>query len=79
MAGGATLEALRELKLEDELAAMKNSVHSPSTSSVEVVPPKIKVPDHKPFNGSKNAKELENLLWDMEQYFNATPVLSMRK
>ena len=58
-------------RLEAELAAVRSASSSPSASSVEVVPSKIKVPDPKPFNGSRNAKELENFLWDMEQYFNA--------
>lgn len=29
----------------------------------------IKVPELKPFTGVRNAKELENFIWDMEQYF----------
>ena len=35
---------------------------------------KVKVPKPKPFNGSRSAKDLENFLWDMEQYFKATRV-----
>ena len=27
---------------------------------------KVKVPESKPFNGARSAKEVENLLWDME-------------
>ncbi|KAL5744083.1 hypothetical protein ACOSQ2_027199 [Xanthoceras sorbifolium] len=34
----------------------------------------IKLPEHKHFNGSRNAKELENFLWDTEQYFRATRI-----
>ena len=30
---------------------------------------KARVPEPKPFGGARNAKELENFLWDMEQYF----------
>ena len=37
---------------------------------------KVKVPELKPFNGAKNVKDLENFLWDMEQYFKATKVLN---
>ena len=37
---------------------------------------KVKVPKLKPFNGVRNAKDLENFLWDMEQYFKATMVPS---
>ena len=35
---------------------------------------KLKVPEPKKFDGSRNAKELENFLWDMEQYFQAARV-----
>lgn len=55
--------------LEHELASFKTSAgsHSPL---VESLPSKIKVLDPKPFYEARNAKELENFLWDMEQYFN---------
>ena len=36
---------------------------------------KVKVPEPKLFNGVRSAKDLENFLWDMEQYFKATRVL----
>ncbi|ERN06780.1 hypothetical protein AMTR_s00005p00170100, partial [Amborella trichopoda] len=32
---------------------------------------RVKVPEPKPFGGARVAKELENFLWDMEQYFTA--------
>ncbi|KAL0313602.1 UNVERIFIED_CONTAM: hypothetical protein Sradi_5759500 [Sesamum radiatum] len=35
---------------------------------------KVKVPDPKPFGGARSAKELENFLWDMEAYFQATRI-----
>ncbi|KAL5840685.1 hypothetical protein ACOSQ3_013359 [Xanthoceras sorbifolium] len=34
----------------------------------------IKVPEPKHFKGSRNAKDLENFLWDMEQYFRAAKI-----
>ncbi|KAH7856309.1 hypothetical protein Vadar_006597 [Vaccinium darrowii] len=34
----------------------------------------MKVPEPKAFGGARNAKELEDLLWDMEQYFSAARV-----
>ncbi|KAH7845877.1 hypothetical protein Vadar_006951 [Vaccinium darrowii] len=34
----------------------------------------MKVPEPKAFGGARNAKELENFLWDMEQYFPAARV-----
>lgn len=35
---------------------------------------KMKVPEPKAFNGARSAKELENFLWDMEQYFAAARI-----
>ena len=35
---------------------------------------KVKVPEPKSFNGARSAKDLENFLWDMEQYFKAARV-----
>jgi hypothetical protein len=34
----------------------------------------LKVPEPKPFVGARSAKELENFLWDMEQYFRAARI-----
>lgn len=53
---------VRVQKLEDELTTVRSAAHSPSTSFVEMVSSKIIVPEQKPFNISKNAKELENFL-----------------
>ena len=36
---------------------------------------KVKVPEPKPFNGARSVKDLENFLWDMEQYFKVASVL----
>ena len=41
--------------------------------------PKVRVSDHKSFNGNCNAKELENFLWDMEQFFKAASVPYLEK
>ena len=35
---------------------------------------KVRVPKPKPFGGLRNVKELENFLWDMEQYFIAARI-----
>lgn len=35
---------------------------------------KFKVPDPKTFEGGRDAKALENFLWDMEQYFKASRI-----
>lgn len=36
---------------------------------------KLKIPGPKAFNGSRNAKELENFLWDIEGYFKAAHIM----
>ena len=41
--------------------------------------PKLKVPELKSFAGVRNSKELENFLWDMEQYFVAAHVPDTEK
>ena len=35
---------------------------------------KVRVPEPNPFSGARNAKDLENLLWNMEQYFVAARI-----
>ena len=34
----------------------------------------MKVLDPKPYQGSRSSKELENFLWDVEQYFRAVDI-----
>ncbi|KAG6520213.1 hypothetical protein ZIOFF_017251 [Zingiber officinale] len=50
-------------------------------SSSEAVPqrPLVRVPEPKSFGGTRSAKELENFLWDMEQYFVAAKVPETEK
>ncbi|TXG51501.1 hypothetical protein EZV62_024025 [Acer yangbiense] len=59
--------------LENEIAVLRRALNNPNTYE-EGSMLKIKVPELKQFNGSRNAKELENFLWDMEQYFKATKI-----
>ncbi|KAL0416525.1 UNVERIFIED_CONTAM: hypothetical protein Slati_3484400 [Sesamum latifolium] len=40
---------------------------------------KIKVLDPKPFGDARSAKELENFLWDMKTYFQATRIPDAEK
>ncbi|GAV92049.1 hypothetical protein CFOL_v3_35433 [Cephalotus follicularis] len=37
-------------------------------------PSKVKFPEPKSFAGTRSAKDLENFLWDMEQYFKAARI-----
>ena len=41
---------------------------------VSDTPPKVCVPKPKGFGGARNAKELENFLWDMELFFTTAHV-----
>ena len=34
----------------------------------------MKIPELKPYQGSRSSKDLENFLWDVEQYFKAADV-----
>ena len=61
--------------VEDEMALLKRVVVAPS-GQIEGPASKIKVPKPKCFNGSRNSKELENFLWDMEQYFRAARIFA---
>lgn len=35
---------------------------------------KVRIPEPKPYDGARVAKDLENFLWDMEQYFKAAHI-----
>ena len=59
--------------LESELSLLKRAVSTTPTHS-KAGPSKIKVPEPIPFGGTRSAKELENFLWDMEQYFKAARI-----
>ena len=68
----ATREA--QIQLETKIALLKRVISGlPKEGEVAT---KVKVLEPKPFNGARNAKDLENFLWDMEQYFKATKVLN---
>ena len=43
-------------------------------SSTRVESSKVKIPEPKAFSAARSAKELENFIWDMEQYFTAARV-----
>ena len=65
----------RLTSIEEDVGLLKRATAGPSSSGDRVSSSsKLKVPEPKPFGGSRNAKELENFLWDMEQYFKAARV-----
>ena len=60
--------------IESDVALLKAAAVGTSGSARGGEGSKLKVPEPKQFGGSRNAKELENFLWDMEQYFRAARV-----
>jgi hypothetical protein len=56
---------------EETIAILKKAV---TNSSVGVSSSKPKVPEPKCFGGARSSKELENFLWDMEQYFSVAKI-----
>ncbi|XP_044481390.1 uncharacterized protein LOC123207965 [Mangifera indica] len=65
----------RVATLEEDLKIAKKAIAgAPSGGEMGAGQSKLKVPEPKPFGGSRNAKELENFLWDMDQYFKAARV-----
>lgn len=53
--------------LENEVGLLKRAINN--TLRGDEGPSKVKVPEPKAYSGTRNAKELKNFLWDMEQYF----------
>ena len=69
------MEELRQMTelLQADVAVLKNVVLQGCPSNADAGP-KVQVLEPKGFNGNHNAKELENFMWDMEQFFKATHV-----
>ena len=68
----------RTRSLEGEIVLLKRAVVQGTPSTSDLPPAKVRVPEPKPFGGARNAKDLENFLWDMEQYFICgTPFLAI--
>ncbi|KAI9168920.1 hypothetical protein LWI28_003980 [Acer negundo] len=58
----------------DEIGVLWRALNNSPNHRDEGSVLRIKVPEPKHFQGSRNAKELENFLWDMEQYFKAARI-----
>lgn len=69
---GLLLEVFK--RVDDEFVILKGAVANGGVSSSAPHANKLKVPDPKTFNGIRDAKELENFLWDIKQYFKAAQV-----
>ena len=75
------MEELRRMieSLQAYVTVHKKDVLQGYPSSNADAGPKVRVPKPKSFNGNRNARELENFLWDMEQYFKAARVPDSEK
>ena len=62
--------------LEDEIVLLKHVMLQGMPSISKLAPTNVRLLESKPFGGAQNAKDLENFLWDMEQYFNAACILA---
>ncbi|GAV92762.1 hypothetical protein CFOL_v3_36140, partial [Cephalotus follicularis] len=60
-------------KSVEDISLLKRVLHG-GPSRAEGASSKFRVPEPKQFSGKRDAKELENFLWDMELYFQATRV-----
>ena len=60
------------------MAVLKKAVLQTSPRPSDV-PPKVRVPKSKGFDRARSAKELENFMWDMEQFFKASHVPNKEK
>ena len=59
----------RTRSLEGEIVLLKRAMVHETPSASDRPPTKVRVPEPKSFGGAQNDKDLENFLFDMEQYF----------
>ena len=65
----------RTRSLEGEIVLLKREMVQGTPSASNPPSAKVRVLEPKPFGGVRNAKDLENFLWDMEQYFISARIL----
>ncbi|XP_075108797.1 uncharacterized protein LOC107762620 [Nicotiana tabacum] len=53
--------------------------HIRGAADLAPIPQKLKIPEPKPYDGSRDAKEVENFIFDIEQYFDAVGHLEESK
>ncbi|KAJ4973268.1 hypothetical protein NE237_006442 [Protea cynaroides] len=56
--------------LKAKITVLERAVANGGPSQREIS--KLRIPEPKPFNGTRDAKVLENFIWQMEQYFKAS-------
>ena len=59
-------------ELRSELAVLRLAIAASGQPRGEHS--KVRIPEPKTFGGARSAKELENFLWDMEQYFTTARI-----
>jgi predicted trehalose synthase len=59
-------------RMDADLMALKKAISGMLMGGE--APSKLRSPEPKSFTGARSAKELENFLWDMKQYFRATRI-----
>ncbi|XP_070017491.1 uncharacterized protein [Nicotiana sylvestris] len=59
-------------ELREEVVQLQRELQTVAPRSDERT--KLRIPEPKAYGGARSAKELENFLWDMEQYFQAARV-----
>ncbi|KAF7807946.1 Transposon Tf2-2 polyprotein [Senna tora] len=69
----AEIVALKEelVRVTDELTLCKKVIAQGGHVEVTPTPSKLDIPKPKFYKGARNAKELDNFLWGVEQYFKA--------
>ncbi|KAH7663392.1 Acid proteases protein [Dioscorea alata] len=68
------LEAELKDSKEELVLCRKAIAQAPSGTPVSPSPSRVDVPKPKLYGGSRNAKELDNFLWSLEQYFKALSI-----
>lgn len=63
------LKATNE-ELQTKIDVLEKAVANVGSGRREV--PRLRVPETKPFNGTRDAKVLENFIWQVEQYFKTS-------
>ena len=74
----AKLEADVKDSKEELVLCRRAIAQGPTITSVSS-PSRIDVPKPKTYSGARNAKELDNFLWSLEQYFKALSIVEDAK
>ena len=61
-------------RYDTELIVLKQALAGRTSEGAGNSSAKARIPEPKAFTGNRNAKDLENFLWDMEQYFKAARI-----